>query len=242
MGCAASTSLRQELERGKGELERSNGELASMPALEQLNPEGLARVKTESAQLTAEMTLAAAGLLPCLMDAATFHAEIAALQAAGDLAVLITGARVHLTDVGLQVVTMQVVRALLSGANSPKRGRIFALISLSLLLDVLDAHEMERVVVETACGAICNLTERSFRAEIAALQAAGDLTMLLAGARVHLAAVQVAVMRAVREILRGANNPNRDKVYALGSLLLLLDVLDAHEMERAVVETACGVM
>jgi len=36
MGCAASTSLRQELERGKGELERSNGELASMPALEQL--------------------------------------------------------------------------------------------------------------------------------------------------------------------------------------------------------------
>ena len=120
MGCASSS----ELERSKRELKRSQAEANAGEArmntalLLQLNPEQVARVKAQAVRLEAK-AVAARSLPPRLMAADTFRAEIAAFQNAGDLAMLVAGARVHLADAAVQAAAMLALNSLMMGAKNP---------------------------------------------------------------------------------------------------------------------------
>jgi len=243
MGCASST----ELERSKGELKRSKaeasaGEARMNTALSlQLNPEQVARVKAQAVRLEAE-AVAARSLPPRLMAADTFRAEIAAFQKAGDLATLVAGARVHLADAAVQAAAMLALNSLMMGAKNPNTSKIYALGGLPLILDVLHAHEMERMVVAPACGALRNLTVvSSDQAAICAktgepsgisrlLNAAdafpGELAVLE-----HVVAVLVSVM---------AYNPNNTAtIVVLGGMSRLMEMMERHPDASSLQESVC---
>ena len=243
MGCASSS----ELERSKGELKRSQAEANAGEArmntalLLQLNPEQVARVKAQAVRLEAK-AVAARSLPPRLMAADTFRAEIAAFQNAGDLAMLVAGARVHLADAAVQAAAMLALNSLMMGAKNPNTSKIYALGGLPLILDVLHAHEMERAVVEPACGALRNLTVvSSDQAAICAktgepsvisrlLNVAdafpGELAVLE-----HVVAVLVSVM---------AYNPNNTAtIVVLGGMSRLMEMMDRHPDVSGLQESVC---
>jgi len=246
-------ALKEELERCKadasGEKARSEADLAKLATLnalvQQLNPGELARVKAKAAHLAAETayTAAAVGLPPRLMDAATFRAEIVALQGAGDLATLIAGARVHLTDAAVQAATVEALRVLMAGAsNVANKGKVFAMGGLELLLDVMEEHVMERTVLEPACRALRNLNGASpDKATICAKMGdLGGIARLLAAADAFPG--ELTLLQHVVETLVNVMNDNRINtatVVAQGGMERLLEMMERHPDASELQQSAC---